>query len=97
METSITACFIVIMPRIHRTIAWTFTADRQFDEQVTSARAMSVNDRRFREVRAKANVIGDSIISKLNTMINPYHQMLLERPNTAGRNEKFGKRSCSFS
>ncbi|MEK6744741.1 MAG: ATP-binding protein [Nitrospirota bacterium] len=51
----------------------------QFDDQLTQTLAINRNDRRFMLERGKATVIGDSIISKINTMIILTNQMLAER------------------
>jgi len=80
MATSITACF-----HCHHTTSITEQLldlqqqIGQFDEQLTRTLSLGMNDRRFQDEREKANIIGDSIISKLNTMIIITSQMLLDR------------------
>ena len=51
----------------------------QFDDQLTTTLSLRAKGNRFLEEREEATLIGDSLISKINTMIILTNQMLAER------------------
>jgi two-component system sensor histidine kinase AtoS len=63
----------------------------QFDQQLTRTLAIDTSDRRFREERETANIIGDSIISKLNTMIILTSQGLSERTEDSQKDMRWSE------
>ena len=63
----------------------------QFDEQLKRTLAISASDKQFRAEREKANIIGDSIISKINTMIILTSQMLAERTEHSEEDMRFSE------
>jgi two-component system sensor histidine kinase AtoS len=57
----------------------------QFDEQFTRALAARLDVKRFERERQRANIIGDSLISKLSTMIKLTEERLSERSTRSQR------------
>jgi len=60
----------------------------QFGDQLKKTLAIKTNDRRFREERERANIIGDSLISKISTLIILTGQRLIERTEVAQQDKR---------
>lgn len=60
----------------------------QFGDQLKKMLAIKTNDRRFREERERANIIGDSLISKISTLIILTGQRLIERTELAQQDKR---------